>query len=400
MEKTLATSDISLSNPVIARALPNNLTEQQLSDFKDLLSLVRMRHNLQAQMVFSSMSKLFDRKTTEDTGIGAFYQFGSCIITDLLAGTTKRLYAADLAAQSQMCTISGYVDLGNINLPQGLDYFFMVPGAVVDIKAYELMIKSIDTLKSIPTVQFSTARLYVQWVDGGISVNDIQNSQIKWAKDSWNLESERATTFDFKMTPSFPQRNTSGKLNVAQQTDRIFVSETVETKYNEIFYDSFEAVFTFKGNNDVGYFVTYLLPLAPVDLICDLGVGTPFTFAAADLTNLIIALQAHPVLGQIYSFSDAGGGGLQISAINLTYAPVAAIFTSTTAGTVVQVNPQAVFELGIALDRLHPYSQSQIIMSKSRNFYIKGADASLRIALTPVTDLTNSATNTSLEQLK
>jgi hypothetical protein len=276
----------------------------------------------------------------------------------------------------------------------------MVPGAVVDIKAYELMIKSIDTLKSIPTVQFSTARLYVQWVDGGISVNDLQNSQFKWAKDSWNLESERATTFDFKMTPSFPQRNTSGKLNVAQQTDRIFVSETVETKYNEIFYDSFEAVFTFKGNNDVGYFVTYLLPLAPVDLVCDLGVGTPFTFAAADLTNLIIALQAHPVLGQIYSFSDTGGGVLQISSINLTYAPVAAIFTSLTAGTVVQVNPQAVFELGISLDRLHPYSQSQIIVSKSRNFYIKGADASLRIALTPVTDLTNSATNTSLEQLK
>lgn len=393
----LASAGINLNNPVVTRAVPNQVSDNQMIEFRDMLNSINFRHGMQAEMLFNTMSKLFDRRTTEDTGLGAFYQFGSCIITDLLAGTTKRLYIADLAAQAIQCSISSYVDMGNINIPSGIDLFFLNPGQIVDIKGYELNIKSIDTLKSIPTVQLNTARLIASWGDGYRI--DLTPANLSWAKDQWNLESENPVYFDYKFMPSFPQRNTSSRLATAKFTDRIFACELNDTKYNELFYDSFESCFNFKGDGSFDYIMAYATPASPCEITIDFGVGPQLTFSGLTMAALAVTLAADPIISQLFTVTDAVTQ-IEFQAVTPNLAPVSCIMTSTTVGATFSLNEQSVFLLGISLDRNHPYSQSQMLVGATRNFYIKGADNTLRITLTPVTDLVNSATNQVMETAK
>ena len=380
-----ATTKLDLSNPIVCRALPKNPTDIQIAQLNDLLTSIKKRHGLQVEMMLMPMTKLFDKMTTEDASIGSWYQYGSCFITDLMAGLIKRAYVTDLASQSMQSSITGYTELGNMNMPNGIDMFFMQPKLAVDIRSYELNIKTIDTLKSIPTVLLATSRL--------IFKNGFNNIP-EWSVDMWNLETQNPIYFDFGFKVSFPERNASNRLKLSSKSNRIFTAESTASKTKEVFWDTFGGYLfdDFKGEYVQG---TYPLPLAPVDLTFDFGVGPTITVAAPDLVTLIANINAHPILSQIYVATDLGAGTFGIGSIDPDLQMVSSIWTSTTAGFLVS-SYAAMIDLGSVLDRCHPYTQSMFIAGSSRNFYIEGADTFLRVVVTPVTDCTNSATSTIL----
>lgn len=398
MENNLnATSEMSMLNPTVLRVLMKGTNSEQYDALRNLVDRINLKHPLQAQLLINGMSKLFDRITTEDDRIGSWYQFGSCIITDLQAGIEKRLYVADVSMQCAQSSITGYTDLGNINMPNGLSLFVLNPNLPVDIKGYDVNIKSIDTLKSIPTVALKTARLICPIING-----ETLYANCFFAKDQWNLESENPTTFDYRFGVSYPMRNTSNKLTLGTKSNRIFSSfGFTPSKFNEVLYDSFSGAFasSFKSGG-AGYSIQYLLPLAPVDVTIDFGVSTPFAFFAADLGTLVAAINADPIINQIFFAADLGAGILGLTNVDTSLVYITAALVSTiTVGAVLFVNFQQVFDLALTLDRCHVYSQNNILVSGTRNFGIEGADQ-LRLVLTPITDLVNSASSMVLESAK
>lgn len=398
MENNLnATSEMSMLNPTVLRVLMKGTNSEQYEALRNLVDRINSKHPLQAQLLINGMSKLFDRITTEDDRIGSWYQFGSCIITDLQAGIEKRLYVADVSMQCAQSSITGYTDLGNINMPNGLSLFVLNPNLPIDIKGYDVNVKSIDTLKSIPTVALKTARLICPIING-----DVLYANCFFAKDQWNLESENPTTFDYRFGVSFPMRNSSNKLTLGTKSNRIFSSfGFTPSKFNEVLYDSFSGAFdsNFKGGG-AAYQIQYLLPLAPVDVTIDFGVSTPFPFFAADLATLVAAINADPIINQIFFAADLGAGTLGLANIDTSLVHVTGAIVSTiTVGAVTFVNFQQVFDLSLAIDRCHVYSQNNILVGATRNFGVEGADQ-LRLVLTPITDLVNSASSMVLESAK
>jgi len=378
MNKKGIDAQITPNNPILSRMIATmGLSPDEA---KSILDGINGLHNVAAAEIWSTVAKLFDVLSSETTNDSSFYQFGTCSITDLEAGIEKRLYPSDLANMTKMNSISSFVDLGNMNVPEGADYIFLSPRLNVDVKGYLIYFTSIDTLKSIPTVTLETSRL----------VLDNQSQTLGWSVDKWSLTSQNPTNFFFRFLPSFPARNTSSPIAPSNFSNVLFSDKTNLTKYKHLLYDTYAPLFVEKGYT--AWFVAPTIPADPMSVTFSFGVGTDVIINGANIAATTAAINGNVLLNKVFSATD-DGITITITSIDPTIPMVSAIVTITTPGT---ASPNNLVQIGLAAELSHVYTQNQFTPGNSRNFYIAGGD-NLRIVVIPITDLTNNVGSSLLD---